>query len=102
MRLLSHPNIVQLKQFFYSTTDKNEVYLNLVLEFVPETVYRASKQFNRMNQYMPILNVQIYMYQVHFGISNIFFVYVEGGLCSMLSCFTFFTVAFFNCRSAVL
>ncbi|XP_057780646.1 shaggy-related protein kinase theta isoform X2 [Salvia miltiorrhiza] len=64
MRLLNHPNIVQLKHFFYSTTDKNEVYLNLVLEFVPETVYRATRQYSRVNQYMPILNVQIYVYQI--------------------------------------
>ncbi|KAF9591300.1 hypothetical protein IFM89_003612 [Coptis chinensis] len=33
MRLLEHPNIVQLKHFFFSTTDKDEVYLNLVLEY---------------------------------------------------------------------
>ncbi|KAL1549898.1 Shaggy-related protein kinase theta [Salvia divinorum] len=64
MRLLNHPNIVQLKHYFYSTSDKNEVYLNLVLEFVPETVYRATRQHNRVNQYMPILNVQMFMYQI--------------------------------------
>ncbi|KAL1543498.1 Shaggy-related protein kinase theta [Salvia divinorum] len=64
MRLLNHPNVVQLKHYFYSTTDKNEVYLNLVLEFVPETVYRAIRQYSRVNQYMPILNVQMYMYQI--------------------------------------
>lgn len=67
MRMLNHPNIVQLKHYFYSTTDKNEVYLNLVLEFVPETVYRATRQYSRVNQYMPILNVQMYMYQVHYA-----------------------------------
>lgn len=68
MRLLNHPNVVQLKHYFYSTTDKNEVYLNLVLEFVPETVYRATRQYSRVNQYMPILNVQMYMYQVRFAL----------------------------------
>ncbi|KVH89127.1 Protein kinase, catalytic domain-containing protein [Cynara cardunculus var. scolymus] len=41
MRLLDHPNIVPLKNCFYSTTDKNEVYLNVVLEYVPETICRA-------------------------------------------------------------
>lgn len=64
MRLLNHPNVVQLKHYFYSTTDKNEVYLNLVLEFVPETVYRASRHYSRGNQYMPILYVQLYTYQI--------------------------------------
>ncbi|CAA3021423.1 shaggy-related kinase epsilon [Olea europaea subsp. europaea] len=64
MRLLDHPNVVQLKHCFYSTTDKNEVYLNLVLEYVSETVYRASRNYSRVNQYMPILYVQLYTYQV--------------------------------------
>lgn len=30
MKMLSHPNVVQLKHHFYTTTDKEEVYLNLV------------------------------------------------------------------------
>ncbi|KAF9616914.1 hypothetical protein IFM89_032876 [Coptis chinensis] len=65
MRLLEHPNIVQLKHFFFSTTDKDEVYLNLVLEYVSETVYRVEKHYSRMSQYMPILFVQLYTYQVN-------------------------------------
>ncbi|XP_022757224.1 shaggy-related protein kinase theta-like isoform X2 [Durio zibethinus] len=65
MRILDHPNVVQLKQCFFSTTDKDELYLNLVLEYVPETVYRVSKHFSRMNQHMPILYVQLYTYQVN-------------------------------------
>ncbi|KAI3444599.1 hypothetical protein Pfo_001264 [Paulownia fortunei] len=64
MRLLNHPNVVQLKHYFYSTTEKNEVYLNLVLEYVSETVYRASRHYSRVNQYMPVLYVQLYTYQI--------------------------------------
>ena len=40
------------------------MYLNLVLEFVPETVYRASRFFNKMKTTMPILEVKIYVYQL--------------------------------------
>lgn len=43
---------------------KDEVYLNLVLEFVPETVYRASRFFNKMKTTMPILEIKIYIYQL--------------------------------------
>ena len=64
MRLLNHPNVVQLKHSFYSTTEKDEVYLNLVLEYVSETVYRVSRQYGRMNQHVPIIYVQLYTYQV--------------------------------------
>jgi glycogen synthase kinase 3 beta len=65
MRLLDHPNIVALKHCFFSTTDKDELYLNLVLEYVPETVYRIAKHYNRMNQRMPLVYVKLYTYQVH-------------------------------------
>ncbi|XVF79990.1 hypothetical protein PTKIN_Ptkin15bG0034500 [Pterospermum kingtungense] len=64
MRILDHPNVVQLKHCFFSTTDKDELYLNLVLEYVQETVYRVSKHYSRMNQHMPILYVQLYTYQI--------------------------------------
>lgn len=64
MRLLDHPNIVALKHCFFSTTDKDELYLNLVLEYVPETVYRIAKHYNRMNQRMPLVYVKLYTYQI--------------------------------------
>ncbi|MBE7180448.1 MAG: protein kinase [Terriglobus roseus] len=43
---------------------KDEVYLNLILEFVPETVYRASRYFNKMKTVMPTLEVKLYIYQL--------------------------------------
>ncbi|KAL3615627.1 Shaggy-related protein kinase theta [Castilleja foliolosa] len=64
MRLLNHPNVIQLKHSFYSTTEKNEVFLNLVLEYVSETVHRASRHYSKVNQYMPMLYVQLYTYQI--------------------------------------
>ena len=82
MRIVRHPNIVELKAFYYSNGDrvggpgitrscaklmikqKEEVFLNLVLEFVPETVYRASRFFNKMKTTMPVLEIKIYIYQL--------------------------------------
>ncbi|KAL9686337.1 hypothetical protein QQ045_023793 [Rhodiola kirilowii] len=64
MRMLNHPNVVQLKQSFFSTDEKDELYLNLVLEYVSETVYRVSKHFSRVNQFMPTIYVQLYAYQI--------------------------------------
>lgn len=64
MRKVSHPNIVELKAFFYSTSDRDEVYLNLVLEYVPETVYRASRYFSKMKMSMPALEVKLLTYQL--------------------------------------
>ncbi|KAH9670412.1 Shaggy-related protein kinase alpha [Citrus sinensis] len=65
MRLLDHPNVVSLKHCFFSTTDKDELYLNLVLEYVPETVHRVVKHFNKLNQRMPMIYVKLYAYQVN-------------------------------------
>jgi len=64
MRLLDHPNVVALKHCFLSTTEKDELYLNLVLEYVPETVHRVIKHYNKMNQRMPLIYVKLYTYQV--------------------------------------
>ncbi|PVF98924.1 putative glycogen synthase kinase 3 alpha [Serendipita vermifera] len=65
MRLVNHPNVVELRSFFYSNGEKkDEVYLNLVLEFVPETVYRASRHYVKLKQPMPTLQIKLYMYQL--------------------------------------
>ena len=64
MRLLDHPNVVCLKHCFFSTTEKDELYLNLVLEYVPETVNRVIKHYNKLNQRMPLIYVKLYTYQV--------------------------------------
>ncbi|KAL0089658.1 glycogen synthase kinase GSK5 [Phycomyces blakesleeanus] len=65
MRGLNHPNVVELKAFFYTQIDKkDEVYLNLVLEYVPETVYRAIRHYAKTKQTMPMLYVKVYTYQL--------------------------------------
>jgi len=65
MRLVKHPNVVDLRAFFYSNGEKkDEVYLNLVLEYVPETVYRASRHYVKLKQPMPMLQIKLYMYQL--------------------------------------
>ncbi|XP_048835614.1 glycogen synthase kinase-3 beta isoform X1 [Brienomyrus brachyistius] len=83
MRKLDHCNIVRLRYFFYSSGDKelcgfrrklrpsdrsvfqkDEVYLNLVLDYVPETVYRVARHYSRAKQTLPIVYVKLYMYQL--------------------------------------
>ncbi|GLJ14562.1 hypothetical protein SUGI_0235730 [Cryptomeria japonica] len=64
MRFLDHPNVISLKHCFFSTTDNDQLYLNLVLEYVPETVYRVGKHYSRMNQRMPLIYTKLYTYQI--------------------------------------
>lgn len=59
MQILDHPKVVVLKRSFFSTADKEELYLNLVLE----TVNRTSRHYTRMNQQMPLIYVKLHMYQ---------------------------------------
>lgn len=60
-----HPNIVHLQHCFYSSGDKpDELYLNLVLEFVPETVYSVARQWQKSKQSLPVLQVKLYFYQL--------------------------------------
>lgn len=38
---------------------KDEVYLNLVLDYVPETVYRESRKYSRAKQTLPTLYIKV-------------------------------------------
>nr|QXY82381.1 glycogen synthase kinase 3 beta HduGSK3b [Halisarca dujardinii] len=65
MRTLQHVNIVKLRYFFYSGGQhREELYLNLVLDFIPETVYRVARHYTKSKQSMPILFVKLYVYQL--------------------------------------
>ena len=64
MQMLNHPNVVALKHYFYTTTEKDELYLNLVLEYVPQTIYQVSKHYYQSNNLMPLIYIKLYTYQV--------------------------------------
>lgn len=43
---------------------KDEVYLNLVMKYMPETLYRASRHYAKVKQQMPMQQIKLYMYQL--------------------------------------
>lgn len=65
MRVMDHPNVVSLKHCFFSTTSNDELFLNLVMEYVPESMDRVLKHYNNAKQAMPLVYVKLYMYQVY-------------------------------------
>jgi serine/threonine protein kinase len=75
MRQLSrqqHPYVVALKHYFVSKGSKpDDVYLNLVLEYVPETVYSVCKYYHRLKESVPIQSVRLYMYQLSRALAHI-------------------------------
>lgn len=66
MRMLEHPNIVRLINYYYENGDtrQEEVFLNLVMEFVPDTLHRCCRNFIKNRQHVPIMLVKVFMYQL--------------------------------------
>lgn len=50
---------------------QDELYLNLVLEFVPETVYSISRRHQKHSMPLPILYVKLYLYQLSRALAHI-------------------------------
>lgn len=64
MRQMDHANVISLKHCFFSTTTRDELFLNLVMDYVPETMYKVLKHYTNSNQRMPLIYVKLYTYQV--------------------------------------
>lgn len=64
MKLVHHRNITDLRYYFYTNNDKQELFLNLILEFVPETLYKASNYYVSKRLSMPSLEIKLYTYQM--------------------------------------
>ncbi len=43
---------------------KDEVYLNLVLEYIPETLYQVARSYSKNKQSFPIFHIKLYSYQM--------------------------------------
>lgn len=72
MGMLDHPDVVALKHCFYSKGEKpDELYLNLVMEYVPETIHRTLRNHTKAKKLIPILYTKVYMYQICRSVSYI-------------------------------
>ena len=74
--MLHHPNCVEMRQSFYTNGDKpDEVYLNVVMDYIPDTAYRVMKQYLKMKQMVPDLLVKMYSYQL---LRSIAYIHAKG------------------------
>lgn len=65
IRRLHHFNIVTLHYFYYSSgLKKDDVYLNLILEYLPDTLSKMLKRYNKTHQNLPIFYVRLFMFQL--------------------------------------
>jgi serine/threonine protein kinase len=72
LKELDHPNVVKLRQAFYTPGDKpEEIYLNVVMDYIPETLSRTIRQYYKSKTQIPTLLVKLYAYQMLRSISYI-------------------------------
>ena len=65
MRVLDNSCIVKLRHCFYTNGDKpDEVFLNLVLDYIPDTVYRVTRNYTKMKQQVPAFYVKLFSFQI--------------------------------------
>lgn len=66
MRMLNHPNVIGLINYYYNNGEsrQEDVYLNLVMEFVPDTLHRCCRNYVRQRQTVPMILVKVFMYQL--------------------------------------
>jgi glycogen synthase kinase 3 beta len=65
LKELSHPNVINLKHYFYTPGEKQEeIYLNCVMDYIPDTLSRVIRQYYKSKTSMPMLMVKLYSYQM--------------------------------------
>ena len=65
LSMLDHPNICKLKHYFYSQDeDTNVVYVNLVMEYIPFTLYSVTRHLSRQHKLLPIALIRRYCYDL--------------------------------------
>jgi serine/threonine protein kinase len=72
IKILNHPNVIKMKQAFYTPGDKpEEVYLNVVMDYIPETLSKMIRQYYKSKTQMPMILVKLYAYQMLRGLAYI-------------------------------
>ncbi|KAH3687325.1 hypothetical protein WICPIJ_001669 [Wickerhamomyces pijperi] len=71
MKTLDHQNITRL--FYYSyenenTNSSNNLYLNLIMEYLPTTLYKRNQYFTIKKISMPEQEIKVYLYQMLRGL----------------------------------
>lgn len=65
MSLLDHPNIVKVRHAFYTTGEKlDEIYLNLVMNYVPENLNRVNKAHFEKKEHIDVFLIKLYIFQI--------------------------------------
>ncbi|KAI0224971.1 glycogen synthase kinase 3 [Massospora cicadina] len=70
LRQINHGNTINLLYYFYTTVRaKNEIYLNLILEFLPQNLSELTKSYTQRDKRMPLFMVKLFAYQLFRGLA---------------------------------
>lgn len=65
LKELDHPNVVKLRQAFYTPGDtSDEVYLNVVMDYVSDSLSKVIRSYYKQKITMPLILVKLYAYQM--------------------------------------
>ena len=71
LKQLDHPNVIKLREYFYSNSENSpdvnsteDVYLNVVMDFIPSTLSRVIRNHVKQKQEMSAFQVKLYSYQL--------------------------------------
>ncbi|KPA78475.1 glycogen synthase kinase 3 (GSK3) [Leptomonas pyrrhocoris] len=66
LAVLHHPNIVQLQSYFYTIGERNhkDIYLNVVMEYVPDTLHRCCRNYYRRQAAPPPILIKVFLFQL--------------------------------------
>jgi serine/threonine protein kinase len=74
MQMLNHPSVVSLRHCFYSRGERHgekgdrgggaDVFLNLVMEFIPSTIHRTLRNHTKQRKLPAIIYTKVYTYQI--------------------------------------
>ena len=72
MKMLQHPNCIQLLESFYTEAEKpGDIYLNVVMDYIPETASTIIKSYRKEKKMVPHILVKLYGYQLMRAIAYI-------------------------------
>lgn len=72
--LIGHPCLVSLLYYFHEAAveeGEETVYLNLVLEYLPETIYRTSRNYTKRDLPFPNVLLQLYLFQLCLAVAHL-------------------------------
>ena len=64
-KTLNHPNVIHLIHAFYTTGEKkDEIYLNLVMNYVSDNLNRINRSYIQKKEPFPIFLIKLYCFQI--------------------------------------